>query len=84
MDYERVSAARQGASGLGIEAQRQAIEGFAKQREATLIARFTQVESGRNPNRPELLKAPHLAKVTGATLVIAKLDRLSRSAAFLL
>ena len=49
-----------------------------------MIARFTEVESGRNPNRPELLKAPHLAKVTGATLVIAKLDRLSRSAAFLL
>ena len=82
--YERVSTARQGASELGIEAQRQAIEGYAEQRDATLIARFTEVESGRNPNRPELLKALHLAKVTGATLVIAKLDRLSRNAAFLL
>ena len=51
---------------------------------ATLIARFTEVESGRNPDRPELGKALHLAKVTGATLVIAKLDRLSRNAAFLL
>src|SRR5262249_12536653 len=50
----------------------------------TLIARFTEVESGRNPDRPELGKALHLAKVTGATLVIAKLDRLSRNAAFLL
>ena len=75
---------RQGASGLGIEAQRQAIDGFVAQRGATLIARFTEVESGRNPDRPELGKALHLAKVTGATLVIAKLDRLSRNAAFLL
>ena len=82
--YERVSTARQGASGLGIAAQRQAIEGFAVQRNADLIARFTEVESGRNPDRPELGKALHLAKVTGATLVIAKLDRLSRNAAFLL
>jgi hypothetical protein len=82
--YERVSTARQGASGLGLEAQRQAIDGFVAQRGATLIARFTEVESGRNPDRPELGKALHLAKVTGATLVIAKLDRLSRNAAFLL
>ena len=82
--YERVSTARQGASGLGIEAQRQAIEGFVAQRNATLLARFTEVESGRNADRPELGKALHLAKVTGATLVIAKLDRLSRNAAFLL
>jgi DNA invertase Pin-like site-specific DNA recombinase len=82
--YERVSTARQGASGLGIEAQRQAIEGYAEQRGATILARFTEVESGRNPDRPELGKALHLAKVTGATLVIAKLDRLSRNAAFLL
>ena len=82
--YERVSTARQGASGLGIAAQRQAIDGFVAQRAAMLIARFTEVESGRNPDRPELQKALHLAKVTGATLVIAKLDRLSRNAAFLL
>ncbi len=82
--YERVSTARQGASGLGIAAQRQAIEGYASQRNATILARFTEVESGRNPDRPELAKALHLAKVTGAVLVIAKLDRLSRNAAFLL
>jgi len=82
--YERVSTARQGASGLGMEAQRQAIEGYAVQRSAAILARFTEVESGRNPDRPELAKALHLAKVTGAVLVIAKLDRLSRNAAFLL
>ena len=73
-----------GEAGSGLKAQRQAIDGFVAQRGAALIARFTEVESGRNPDRPELGKALHLAKVTGATLVIAKLDRLSRNAAFLL
>ena len=82
--YERVSTARQGASGLGLEAQRNAIDGFATGRGAEVLARFTEVESGKNPNRPELTKAIQLARLTGATLVIAKLDRLSRNAAFLL
>lgn len=82
--YERVSTARQGASGLGLAAQRVAIDGFAAAREAEVLARFTEVESGRRSDRPELVRALHLAKVTGATLVIAKLDRLSRNAAFLL
>lgn len=82
--YERVSTARQGASGLGLEAQRKVIEDFAASRGAEVLARFTELESGRKADRLELLKALHLAKVTGATLVIAKLDRLSRNAAFLL
>ena len=82
--YERVSTARQGASGLGLEAQRLSIERYAADRGAAIIGRFTEVESGRNAARPELGRALHLAKVTGATLVIAKLDRLSRNAAFLL
>jgi DNA invertase Pin-like site-specific DNA recombinase len=82
--YERVSTTRQGASGLGLEAQRKVIEDFASSRGAEVLARFTEVESGRKADRPELAKALHLAKVTGATLVIAKLDRLSRNAAFLL
>lgn len=81
--YERVSTARQGASDLGLEAQRKVIEDFAASRGAEVLARFTEVESGRKADRPELAKALHLAKVTGATLVIAKLDRLSRNAAFL-
>jgi DNA invertase Pin-like site-specific DNA recombinase len=63
--YERVSTARQGASGLGIAAQRQAIDGFVAQRNAALIARFTEVESGRNPDRPELKQALHLARSPG-------------------
>lgn len=82
--YERVSTTRQGASGLGLEAQRKEIEDFAASRGADVLARFTEVESGRKADRPELAKALHLAKVSGATLVIAKLDRLSRNAAFLL
>ena len=82
--YERVSTARQGLSGLGLEAQRQAIVGFAASRGAEVLARFTEVESGKNPNRPELTAAIQLARLTGATMVIAKLDRLSRNAAFLL
>lgn len=82
--YERVSTARQGASGLGLDAQRAAIDAYAESRGATLLARFTEVESGRNPDRPKLNAALHHAKITGAILVIAKLDRLSRNAAFLL
>src|SRR5690606_10188582 len=81
---ERVSTARQGQSGLGLEAQRRTIDAFAQSRGAEVLARFTEVESGRNPDRPELGKAIQLARLTGATLVIAKLDRLSRNAAFLL
>ncbi|MCL1630131.1 recombinase family protein [Roseibaca sp. V10] len=82
--YERVSTARQGRSGLGLAAQRKAIDDFAALREADVLAHFTEVESGRRNDRPELEKALQLARLTGATLVIAKLDRLSRNAAFLL
>jgi DNA invertase Pin-like site-specific DNA recombinase len=82
--YERVSTARQGRSGLGLDAQRKAIEDYSEARDATILARFTEVESGRKTDRPELEKALQLAWLTGATLVIAKLDRLSRNAAFLL
>lgn len=79
--YYRVSTARQGRSGLGLEAQRQAVTahiGRAPDHE------FTEVESGKVSNRPQLLKALDLAELTGATLIVAKLDRLSRDAGFLL
>lgn len=82
--YLRVSTAKQGHSGLGLEAQSTAIRAYADRVGATVTATFTEVESGKNNGRPELAKALHLSKVTGATLVIAKLDRLSRNAAFLL
>ncbi|OAN49956.1 recombinase family protein [Magnetospirillum moscoviense] len=82
--YHRVSTAKQGTSGLGLEAQAKAIEDYAASRGGSLIGSFTEVESGKSNQRPQLAKALHLAKVTGATLVIAKLDRLSRNAAFLL
>lgn len=82
--YHRVSTAKQGQSGLGLEAQRTAIVGYAQRAGGQVLESFTEIESGKNNQRPELAKALHLAKITGAVLVIAKLDRLSRNAAFLL
>ncbi len=82
--YFRVSTAAQGRSGLGLEAQRAAVAQFCQTRGCEVLAEFTEVESGKRNDRPELARAMHHAKVTGATLVIAKLDRLSRNAAFLL
>ena len=82
--YYRVSTAKQGRSGLGLDAQTAAVEAYAGRVGGTITATFTEVESGKANDRPQLVQALHLAKVTGATLVIAKLDRLSRNAAFLL
>lgn len=82
--YYRVSTQAQGRSGLGLEAQKAAVEDFLKTRGATLVGEFTEVESGKRSDRPKLAEAVSLARLTKATLVIAKLDRLSRNAAFLL
>jgi DNA invertase Pin-like site-specific DNA recombinase len=82
--YYRVSTKRQGASGLGIEAQQQTVSQFAKAKNGTIIAEFTEVESGKNNNRIELQKAIQKAKNHNATLLIAKLDRLSRNASFIM
>jgi DNA invertase Pin-like site-specific DNA recombinase len=82
--YIRVSTAKQGRSGLGLEAQRAAIAAYAKSANAVTVAEYQEVESGTNNVRHELQKALKHARVTGAKLVIAKLDRLSRNAAFLL
>lgn len=82
--YYRVSTERQGRSGLGLEAQRAAVEAYARQCRGRVLESFTEVESGKHDDRPQLAQALHLASITGATLVIAKLDRLSRDAAFLL
>lgn len=81
--YYRVSTEGQGRSGLGLEAQKEAVANLCQARGWKIVAEFTEVESGKRHDRPELAAAMHRAKVTGATLVIAKLDRLSRSAAFL-
>lgn len=82
--YFRVSTARQGKSGLGLEAQRDAVMGHLRSQGGRLLEEFMEVESGKRSDRPELMRAIRRAKVSGARLVIAKLDRLSRNAAFLL
>jgi DNA invertase Pin-like site-specific DNA recombinase len=83
--YYRVSTARQGASGLGLQAQQVAVEELCGSRGWGIIAPpFIEIESGKRNDRPELLAALARCRVTGATLVVAKLDRLSRNAAFLL
>jgi DNA invertase Pin-like site-specific DNA recombinase len=68
---------------LGLEAQREAVAKLCQSRGWVIAAEFTEVESGKRDDRPQLQAAMHRAKVTGATLVVAKLDRLSRSVAFL-
>jgi DNA invertase Pin-like site-specific DNA recombinase len=82
--YYRVSTEGQRRSGLGLEAQQASVRDFCQTRGATLLAEFTEVESGKANDRPALAKALDQSRLTGATLVIAKLDRLSRNAAFLL
>jgi DNA invertase Pin-like site-specific DNA recombinase len=82
--YYRVSTIKQGKSGLGIEAQKRAVLDATQNCEDCIIAEFEEHESGKNNNRPKLKAALKICSDTGATLVIAKLDRLSRNAAFIL
>src|SRR6185369_16291105 len=82
--YYRVSTDRQGISGLGMDAQKTAVQNFLNGGTWELIGEFAEVESGKRKQRPELDKAIALCRRTGARLVIAKLDRLARNAAFLL
>jgi DNA invertase Pin-like site-specific DNA recombinase len=78
--YFRVSTERQGQSGLGLEAQHSAVKAYAD----GIIHSFTEIESGKHDDRPQLAAAIAMCKATGAALLIAKIDRLSRQAAFLL
>lgn len=78
--YYRVSTQKQGADGLGIEAQRAAVKAFAN---GNVIAEFTEVESGGKNNRPQIALALEAARNNRATLLIAKMDRLSRNSAFI-
>lgn len=82
--YLRVSTAQQGKSGLGIEAQQAAIQAFLRPGDRLLTPLHVEQESGRKSDRPELQRALARCKATGATLLVAKLDRLARDAHFLL
>ena len=79
--YYRVSTDRQGRSGLGLEAQQAAVRGYLGA--AAPIAEFTEIETGKRNNRPQLKEALALCRKRKARLVIAKLDRLSRNLAFI-
>ncbi len=79
--YYRVSTKKQGKSGLGLEAQKRDVAHYTKDK-GVLLCEYTEVESGKKKNRIELHKAITHAKREGAVLVVAKLDRLSRDAAF--
>jgi len=78
--YLRVSTTKQGALGLGIEAQRRAVEDYLNGGSWTVVAEFVEVESGKHDDRPKLAEALALCLLRNTTLVIAKLDRLSRDA----
>lgn len=82
--YHRVSTAQQGSSGLGLEAQREAVAQYLNGGDWELVGEFVEVESGkRDRNRPKLHEALALCRREKATLVIAKLDRLARNVAFI-
>jgi DNA invertase Pin-like site-specific DNA recombinase len=84
VSYLRVSTERQGRRGLGVEAQRKAVEDYLNGGAWQLLREYVEIESGkRADNRPQLAAALAHAKATGATVVIAKLDRLARNVAFI-
>lgn len=82
--YYRVSTEAQGRSGLGLDAQRHAVHALCDGRGWQVVTEYTEVESGKQNNRPQLEAALADARRTGAKLVVAKLDRLSRNAEFTL
>jgi DNA invertase Pin-like site-specific DNA recombinase len=84
ISYLRVSTDRQGKSGLGIEAQRHAVAEHLNGGSWKLVKEYVEVESGKRTDRPMLAEAIKACRAYGAKLVIAKLDRLSRDAHFLL
>lgn len=81
--YYRVSTAKQGRSGLGLDAQRKAVNDYLNGGAWEVAGEFVEVESGKLDSRPQLDAALSMCELTGATLVVAKLDRLSRNVAFL-
>src|ERR1700758_2719915 len=81
--YYRVSTAKQGHSGLGLQAQREAVVRYLNGDGSQVIAEFTEVESGKRSDRPQLEKALTAARLHRCSLVVAKVDRLTRSVSFL-
>lgn len=81
--YYRVSTQRQGQSGLGLESQQSVVADYINRQEGVLLHQYTEVESGKNNNRPELAKALQHCQLTNSTLIVSKLDRLSRDLHFL-
>ena len=82
--YYRVSTAKQGRSGLGIAAQQEAVQRYVSGVQGELIESYTETESGRTDERPELQRALELCRLRKACLIVAKMDRLTRSVSFLL
>jgi DNA invertase Pin-like site-specific DNA recombinase len=80
LPYYRVSTERQGRSGLGLDAQRAAVEGYARTTEGTILRSYQEIESGRKNDRPELARAVADARRSKAIIVVARLDRLARDA----
>src|SRR5579872_5546769 len=81
--YYRVSTKRQGQSGLGLDGQNVAVAQYAAQNGATIVAEYTEIESGKRADRPELSAAIAFARRAKAVLCVAKLDRLARNVSFL-
>jgi DNA invertase Pin-like site-specific DNA recombinase len=81
--YYRVSTERQGRSGLGLEAQQEAVRSYLNGGRWRLVGEFTEVESGRKNDRPQLARALNECRLKRARLIIAKLDRLARNVAFI-
>jgi DNA invertase Pin-like site-specific DNA recombinase len=83
VSYLRVSTARQGISGLGLEAQREAVANYLNGGKWTLVKEVVEVESGKRNDRPAIAEALALCRLHRATLIIAKLDRLARNVHFI-
>jgi DNA invertase Pin-like site-specific DNA recombinase len=81
--YYRVSTAKQGASGLGLEAQQEAVRSYLNGGRWKMVDEVTEVESGKRNDRPALARALSLCRIHKATLIIAKLDRLARNVNFI-
>lgn len=82
VSYRRVSTKMQGISGLGLDGQKAAIDGYCASSGFEIVREFVEIESGKNDARPELAKALAFARRAKAVLIVAKLDRLARSVAF--